>query len=204
MFSGIIREIGKVSSLKIDGESAVLGIEAPMFRESESFQLGDSVAISGVCLTVIRREAGVGYFDLASETRRRTTLGGLNFGSKVNLERSLRFGERLDGHMVQGHVEAVATVISVQQEGNTYRFVFSLPGEVKPYVANKGSISVDGVSLTVCEVTEDTFSVYIIPHTLAATTFHEYCAGTAVNLESDCIARYLKALAEPYLVATNR
>lgn len=205
MFSGIIREMGTVVHLETGDEKAVLGIKAPMFAadSADPFGLGDSVAISGVCLTVVKLADGSAWFDLASETRRKTTLGLLEPGSIVNLERSLRFGERLDGHLVQGHVEAVGEVLSREDEGNTFRFLFSLPPAVAPYVAPKGSICIDGVSLTVGEVSSESFAVYIIPHTMKMTTFDKYRQGTKVNLESDCIARYLEQLARPYLVQAS-
>lgn len=201
MFSGIIREIGQVRSLEQLGENIRLGVHASMFAEEQedSFCQGDSVSVSGVCLTCVLCEAGVSYFDLATETRRVTTLGGLTPGRLVNLERSLRFGERLDGHLVQGHVDAVSEVTKVEEQENTFRFEFSLPKNIRCYVAPKGSIAVDGVSLTVGETTEQSFSVYIIPFTMQETTFSQYVAGTRVNIETDCIARYLQRLAEPYL-----
>lgn len=204
MFSGIIKEIGKIVSLELSGEDAVLGVCAPMFSSAPPEQpvAGDSVAICGVCLTVTRIQDGAAYFDLASETRRCTTLGRLAIDSQVNLERSLRFGERLDGHLVQGHVDAVAELLRVSQEENTYRFEFSLPSNVSEYAVPKGSIAIDGVSLTVGEVSGESFSVYIIPFTISETIFSEYAPGSKVNIESDCVARYLKKLALPYSAAS--
>lgn len=201
MFSGIIKQTGVVTSLDIESEQVVLGISSKIFYENEGDKVcvGDSVAVNGVCLTVTSIDEGVAFFDLATETCRRTTLTSLSLGVKVNLERSLRFGERLDGHLVQGHVDAIGELIEKEEEENTVRFLFSLPEAGKEFIAPKGSISIDGVSLTVGEVSENAFGVYIIPYTLSETIFGDYKVGDKVNLETDCIARYLKQLVEPYL-----
>ena len=206
MFSGIIREIGKVKSLTLQGDTARLGVVSQIFSQSaeDRAKVGDSIAISGVCLTItgiIEQEA---FFDLASETRRVTTLGGLTPSSEVNLERSLRFGERLDGHLVQGHVDAIAELRAIEDQGNTIRFEFSVPSSAAVYLAAKGSVAIDGVSLTVGAVEGKLFSVYIIPYTLQETTFKHYRVGTRVNIETDCVARYLEKLAIPYLSGKER
>lgn len=200
MFSGIIKEIGTVAKLELVGDIARLYVQAPMFGADaeEAIGPGDSVAVSGVCLTVTQVEHGAARFDLASETRRVTTLGLLETGTEVNLERSLRFGERLDGHLVQGHVDAVCKVESIKVEENTSRYLFSMSKQIAAFVAPKGSIAIDGVSLTVGEVTGNTFSVYIIPYTMQETTFKNYRNGTPVNIETDCVARYISKLAAPY------
>jgi riboflavin synthase len=200
MFSGIIKEIGTVAKLEIIGDKAQLYVQAPMFspQAEETMHPGDSVAVSGVCLTVTQIQEGAARFDLASETRRVTTLGLLDVGAQINLERSLRFGERLDGHLVQGHVDAISRVESIKVEENTSRYVFSMSKQIAAFIVPKGSVSIDGVSLTVGEVAENNFSVYIIPYTMQETTFQNYKNGTLVNIETDCVARYISKLAAPY------
>lgn len=203
MFSGIISEIGIVASLVLDGEQVELGIKAAMFSGPELPTIGASIAVSGVCLTVTRLESGVAYFALASETLRRSALGTMQTNSKVNLERSLRLGDRLDGHLVLGHVDATAEILDRTQEANTVCFQVTSPHEIAALIATKGSITIDGVSLTVGEVTNDAFFVYVIPHTLKETTMHEYQPGRKVNVEADCIARYVQRLHSGYIPGGN-
>lgn len=190
MFSGIVKDRGEV----VGAVTSTLRIRAPLFAEVRA-QIGDSVSVSGVCLTIREQLGSEAVFDLASETRRRTILGGLNSGSRVNLEPSLRLGEALHGHFVLGHVDEVGEVLAMVSEGeNTQRLTITLPRAVSRYVVPKGSIAVDGVSLTVGEVDDRSFSVYLIPHTVAVTTLSELRVGQQVNLEADCIARYLEKL----------
>lgn len=200
MFTGIIQATGRVKSISATAAAnGRLEIESALFLatgDRTAPAVGDSVAISGVCLTVTAIENERASFDLASETVRRTTLGGLETGSAVNLERSLRMGDSLDGHLVQGHVDAVSEVIAVAEEGETTAIRIKLPAVISGLVAQKGSISIDGVSLTVGPVDRESFTVYIIPHTRTATTLGSFRPGRLVNLEADCIARYVaRALA---------
>ncbi|MCB0322150.1 MAG: riboflavin synthase [Bdellovibrionales bacterium] len=191
MFSGMVRAIGIVEQ----ADQAVLAVRAPLLAD---VVIGASICVSGVCLSVVTLEGDCAYFDLGSETRRCTTLGSLKVGARVHLEPSVRFSDTIDGHLVQGHVDATARVLSCADEGNTVRFECSLPEPVRRYVVPKGAIAIDGVSLTVGEVEADRFAVYIIPHTLEQTLFSEYREGSEVNIEADMIARYLDRLAAPY------
>lgn len=199
MFNGIIEEVGTVTALEKSGESARLFVRAKMFElsaEEARKQLGRSFANSGVCLSAISFEDGTAGFDLASETLRATTLGTLKVGDKVNLERALEWGGRIDGHLVQGHVDTVAGIVARTEEQNTLKFVIELPASIKHLLAAKGSIAISGVSLTVGEVQENNFSVYIIPQTVECTTFKNLRAGDKVNLEVDVLARYTARILE--------
>lgn len=193
MFSGIVREIGTIRRLEKAEESWKLFVDAPMFADAQGgagVALGDSVAVCGVCLTHTAEAPNLGSFDIATETRRVTKLGDLELGQKVNLERSLAVGERLDGHFVSGHVDVVSEVLSIEKTSNTQEVQVSLPEKIRPYIAEKGSVAIDGVSLTVGSVSLVTFSVYVIPHTFEQTLFSEYSPGTKVNIEVDVLARY--------------
>src|SRR6478672_3067861 len=181
MFTGLIREVGRVVSFE-DGR---LTIEA-----TEEAALGDSIAIDGVCLTVVAHEQGTLAFQAVPETLGRTSLGTLEAGSRVNLEPALRVGEALGGHYVQGHVDGVGTVRSVEPEGEGKRMAFDAPPELLRYVVEKGSIAVQGTSLTVAAVDEHGFDVALIPHTLAVTTLGALEPGARVNLEADVLAKY--------------
>ena len=189
MFSGIIEAIGVVRVN--DPQLGQLAIECTLFA-TESPKLGDSIAVSGVCLTVTKKEGELLYFDLASETRRCTSLGNLKIGSSVNLERSLRVGDRLHGHFVQGHVDAVGEILRIDRESNTWRFECELPAALNQLVVRKGSIAVNGVSLTVGETTAESFSFYVIPHTFNETNFSTLTPGEQVNIEADMLSRYVQ------------
>ena len=188
MFTGIVREVGSVASL--DGARLVVG--APETAESAS--IGDSVAVAGVCLTVVERDAGRLAFDVVPETLARTALAGLEPGSAVNLEPSLRVGDQLGGHVVQGHVDAVGSVRSVTPEGDSRRVWVDAPEGIVRYCIEKGSIAVDGVSLTVAAFDDEGFEVALIPHTLAATTLGRLRPGDAVNLEADVLGKVVERL----------
>jgi len=189
MFSGIIEALGTVR--ENDANLARLVIESALF-EAEPPDLGDSIAICGVCLTVAKRQDANLHFDLASETRRVTTIGELTIGASVNLERSLRVGDRIHGHFVHGHVDAVSTVLRIDCESNTWRFECELPEALRQLAVRKGSIAVDGVSLTIGETTAESFSFYVIPHTFSETTFSQLKVGQRVNLEADMLSRYVQ------------
>ena len=187
MFTGIVEERGRV---RIPGRR--LEIEASTV--SEDAALGDSIAVNGVCLTVSGRENGHLEFDLADETLERSTLGGLAAGDPVNLERPVTPVTRLGGHIVQGHVDAVGTVTARQPAEGGETMSIRVPDELRSYIVEKGSIAVDGVSLTVADVEDHGFTVALIPHTLAATTLGGVAAGDEVNLEVDLIAKYVESL----------
>jgi riboflavin synthase len=188
MFTGLVREVGTVASM-VDGR---LTIEAP--ETCQGVQLGDSVAIDGVCLTVVACVDSTLSFDAVPETLARTALGTLDQGSRVNLEPALRAGDALGGHYVQGHVDGVGSVESVAPEGEGRRVRFGAPAELLRYIVEKGSIAVQGTSLTVAAVDDAGFEVALIPHTLQATTLGTLEPEQPVNLETDVLAKYVEKL----------
>lgn len=194
MFTGLVETQGKVVELRPDPPGVRLVIDAGSV--SDGVQLGDSIAVNGCCLTVVEMEASQLSFDAGSETLSRTNLGKLGPGSPVNLERSMRVGDRLGGHYVSGHIDAVGTLDERQDDEDWSTFWFRVPAEVSKHLVGKGSIAVDGVSLTVVAVTEDRFSVALIPHTLEVTTLGQLATGDPVNLETDILAKYVERLLE--------
>jgi riboflavin synthase len=192
IFTGLVMEIGRVRSMDLRSEGAYLVIEAR--KVLEGTHLGDSISINGVDLTVT--EMGDGHFsaDASVETLKRTTLGGLGAGRRVNLERALGVGERLGGHMVQGHVDGTGELMSVTREGNAYRVRVRFPRDLGRYIAMKGSICVDGISLTVAGLGRDWFDVVVIPHTWRETTLRGLKSGDQVNVEVDVLAKYVERL----------
>jgi len=193
MFTGIIVATGRLVSIVARDGDLDLGIDAAAL-DAERIAVGDSVSVQGVCLTVTRVDGAVFHADVSRETMAKTTLGALGRGARVNLEPSLRAGDPLGGHLVSGHVDAVGTLITVSEDGRSWRLQFELPASLMRYVAPKGSICVDGVSLTVNEVREQRFEVNVIPHTREVTTLGELRAGASVNIEIDVIARYIERL----------
>jgi len=192
MFSGIIEELGRVRSIQPVGEAVRLTIEAT--EVPRDVRISDSVAVNGVCLTVTDVEPTSVSFDVIPETLSKTSIGRLVIGSPVNLERALRVGDRLGGHFVQGHVDATGEVIAVYTEGEWYMITVRAPEEVRPYLIPHGSISIDGVSLTVARLSGDEFSVALIPHTLKLTNLGDKKPGDIVNLEGDMIGKYVVSL----------
>jgi riboflavin synthase len=188
MFTGIVREIGTVAAF----DGARLIVSAP--ETAESAGTGDSVSIAGVCLTVVESEDGRLSFDVVPETLARTALAGLDPGDSVNLEPSLRVGDQLGGHVVQGHVDTVGRVRSVEPEGDSRRLWVDAPQSVVRYCLEKGSIAVDGVSLTVAALDDHGFEVALIPHTLEATTLGRLELGDEVNLEADVLGKVVERL----------
>jgi riboflavin synthase len=193
MFTGIVEELGRVRSLEDRAGGARLVVRCATVNGDSS--VGDSVAVNGVCLTAVEVTGEALSFDLARETLDRSTLGGLRAGDPVNLERPLTLATRLGGHLVQGHVDGVAPVRYVDRNGAGASIRIALPPPLRPYVVEKGSIAVDGVSLTVTVVDDEGFEVALIPHTLAATTLGERGPGDGVNLEADVVAKYVENLA---------
>ncbi|WP_207456162.1 riboflavin synthase [Azospirillum sp. SYSU D00513] len=191
MFTGIITDIGRVRAVERQGDTRFT-IETAF--DMEEVAIGASIAHNGCCLTVV--EKGTGWFDVqvSAETLSKTTLGGWAEGTRINLERSLKLGDELGGHLVYGHVDGVAAVAEVRPEGDSLRITFQAPAELARYVASKGSVALDGVSLTVNEVEGDRFGVNLIPHTQTATTFGALKAGDRVNMEVDMLARYVARL----------
>lgn len=193
MFTGIIAAIGKVESVQPSGGDLRIKVSTEKLDLSD-VSLGDSIAVNGVCLTVVEMtEAGVS-FDVSNETLDRTSLGQATESYQVNLEKALAVGDRLGGHMVSGHVDGLGKVIQMESSARSVRFRIEVPANLERYVAEKGSICIDGVSLTVNSVGPGWFEVNIIPHTMQETVISDYKEGTEVNLEVDLIARYLERL----------
>jgi len=188
VFTGIVREVGRVEAVEERGESVRLVVRAP--ETAAGTAVGDSVALAGVCLTAVEVVDGTVAFDAVPETLRRSTLGRLEAGGGVNVEPALRAGEPLGGHIVQGHVDGVGRIRRVDDDG----IEVEAPAEVIRYCVEKGSIAVDGVSLTISGLRDGAFEVALVPHTLAETTFGALAAGDQVNLEVDVLAKYVEKL----------
>jgi riboflavin synthase len=193
MFTGIIQAVGEVAAMQPSGGDLRLRIRTGKLP-LEDVALGDSICTSGVCLTVIELPGDGFWADVSVETLDFTTLGSLETGSRVNLEKALTPQSRLGGHIVSGHVDGVGEVVSLKEDARSIRFVLRAPDALAKYIAHKGSICVDGTSLTVNAVNGAEFDLNIIPQTMAETIFGEYRPGTRVNLEVDVIARYLERL----------
>jgi riboflavin synthase len=195
MFTGIISDIGTIERVAQQGDTRV---RISTSYDTTTIDLGASIACSGVCLTVVDKGPGWFAVDVSGETISRTAQGQWTEGRRLNLERALRLGEELGGHIVTGHVDGIGEVVSVVEEGGSHRVRIKAGPEIAPFVAPKGSITLDGVSLTVNEVEDDstgvTIGVNIIPHTAAVTTFGSIAAGDAINIEIDVLARYLQRM----------
>ncbi len=191
MFTGIIKDVGELVAI---GQQADPVLTIATGLQLSDMTIGASVACNGVCLTAIAVQHNQFQVQVSAETRARTTLGAWREGERVNLERSLRAGDEMGGHIVSGHIDGTATVSERRAEGDSWRFQFIVPTAVRRYLAPKGSVAVNGVSLTVNEVRADDFGVNIIPHTLGATNFGFLQVGMSVNLEVDLLARYLDRL----------
>lgn len=192
MFTGLIQSVGKVRSLNRQGNSASLQIVSELVKED--LQLGESIAVNGVCLTVTKWDESSFTADVSPETLDCTNLGALRPSTQVNLERALRLSDRLGGHLVSGHIDCVATVRRRYRDQNAIRFEFNVPKDAMRYLVEKGSVAVDGISLTVNSVSELSFSVAIIPHSLEKTTLLSCSEGAKVNIETDLIGRYVERL----------
>ena len=195
MFTGIVRELGSVEALDGGKDGIRLRVHSP--ETAAQAVVGDSVALNGVCLTVTGIDGGALFFDAVPETLSRSTLGSLRAGLAMNVEPALRAGEPLGGHIVQGHVDGVGHVRTVEPEGEGARIEIEAAPEVLRYCVEKGSIAVEGVSLTVAALAKDTFTVALIPHTLGATTLGALQPGDDVNLEVDVVAKYVERLIGP-------
>lgn len=190
MFTGLIEELGKVQSLTGLGESYRLTVGAK--KVLQDLAIGDSVAVNGACLTVVAKTDNAFTVDVMPETARHTVIGALHVGEGVNLERTLRFGDRLEGHLVAGHVEGVGRILHRQEDGNAVVFRIGCEKSLTHYIIEKGSVAVDGISLTVTAVEENSFSVSVIPHTAAVTTLGFKRVGDKVNVETDLIGKYIE------------
>jgi len=191
MFTGIIEEIGVVDSVSVEQSSGSLGIKAGAILDD--CRLGDSIAVNGVCLTVCRREQQVLYFDVSPETFRRSNLGTLQRRDQVNLERAMAANGRFGGHLVSGHIDGIGRITSRTREANAVLFTFSTPLDISRFTVEKGSIAVDGISLTITGCDRESFSVAVVPHTLQQTILGNKQPGQTVNLEIDQVAKYIYA-----------
>ncbi|WP_227028946.1 riboflavin synthase [Neorickettsia sennetsu] len=194
MFKGIVQTLGLVTKLIVRDKQIFLAVDAKEL--AQSVELGSSIACNGVCLTVTSITNTELEFYVSQETFSRTNFHALEKGSKVNLETSLRIGDTLDGHFVQGHVDETTMITAIEKTGESHVFTFALTEGISPFITYKGSVCIDGTSLTVNEVFENEFSVNIIPYTWSQTIFHSKKVGDKVNVESDLLARYLKRLFE--------
>jgi riboflavin synthase len=192
MFTGIVRELGSVAAASGGEEGMRLEIDAPL--TALQVEIGGSVSVNGVCLTAESVDGDRLVFHAVPETLSRSTIGGLARGAPVNLEPALRAGDALGGHIVQGHVDGVGRIQSVEAEGEGIRVIVEAPPETMRYCVEKGSVTVDGVSLTIAELDEESFGVTLIPHTLAETTLARLAPGQRVNLEVDVLAKYVERL----------
>lgn len=202
MFTGIIEEVGTVRRVLSGGTAGEISIRAAAVLEGT--HIGDSIAVNGVCLTVTGMTGDGFTADVMPETLRRTNLGRLNSDSRVNLERAMAAGGRFGGHIVSGHIDGVGTIRSMRREENAVWVTIAAPTPILRLIVEKGSIAIDGVSLTVAEVTSETFSVSIIPHTGAQTILLSKRPGEQVNLENDVVGKYVRRLLEPYQTETPK
>ncbi len=193
MFTGIVEDIGTVEAVTRRSKESVITVRVSKIDPRE-LAAGESISVSGVCLTVTSLEGDTFTVDASRETLSRTTLGKLRAGGAVNLERSLRAGGRMGGHIVSGHVDGVGKVKSKKKRGASVEFRFTAPGDIMKYIVEKGSVAIDGVSLTVNSVGDGEFGVNIIPFTLAETTFGSLRTGRPVNIECDIIGKYVEKL----------
>lgn len=196
MFTGLIEDIGRVTAFTRRGEAGLLSVESTL--PMAEIVIGDSVAVNGACLTVTAKSGRVVTFDVSPESITRTTIGRLHGGSRVNLERALRMGDRLGGHIVSGHIDCCSRLTRIENCSGNHQLYFSLPPEHDRYLVEKGSVTIDGVSLTVNTVSKGGFSVNIIPHTFANTTLEHIRAGDEVNIETDIIGKYVERLVQPW------
>mgnify|MGYP000509372580 CR=1 FL=1 len=194
MFTGIIEELGTIKGVRTQLEGMRLSVSAKVVMDG--MKTGDSIAVNGACLTVTEFDRVSFTADVSGETVNRTNIGKLRVGDKVNLERPLRLSDRLGGHLVSGHVDAVGFIRGMIKKGEVSVFTFETPKDISKYLISKGSVAVDGISLTVNDITGNTFSITVIPHTIKMTTLGFKKIGAAVNLEADMIGKYIEAFAK--------
>lgn len=192
MFTGIVEEVGRVSSIKNSTNSAILTIEAEKVLEES--KIGDSISVNGVCLTVTDISSKSFSADIMHESLKRSSLGELKKGSRVNLERALKLSTRLGGYIVSGHIDGVGKIKSIKKDDNAVWYCIEANEKILKYIIEKGSVAIDGISLTVAEENDKDFSVSVIPHTRAASNLSEKKIGSRVNIENDCIAKYVEKL----------
>lgn len=194
MFTGLVQDIGVIKA--IDAHDGGCRIEVGVSLDVTSVQMGASVACSGVCLTVVEKSNSSLFFDVSTETLSRSIIGSWGVNDAVNVEPSLKLGDEMGGHIVSGHVDAVTKIIDIRSDGESYRLKIAIPYGYEAYIASKGSVTLDGISLTVNEVNEHSFGVNIIPHTWENTTLKFRKAGDDINLEIDTLARYVARMLE--------
>jgi len=193
MFTGIIEAVGNLNAININGQGARVVVSTGLLDMSD-VKLGDSIATNGICLTVVAFDNSSFSADVSNETLTRTGFVNYKTGQAVNLEKAMLPTTRFGGHMVSGHVDAVSNVLAINHDGNSIHYWLSMPNDLAPYIAEKGSITIDGISLTINGLKQDKFRLTIVPHTTAQTIIHKYQVGTKVNLEVDLIARYIERL----------
>jgi len=193
MFTGIIEAVGTIKAININAQGARLVIATNNLNMSD-VKLGDSIATNGICLTVVDYDQNSYSVDVSNETLNRTGFASYDVGMAVNLEKAMLASTRFGGHMVSGHVDGVSEILSITNNGNSIEYWLSMPGDIAHYIAEKGSVTIDGTSLTVNALSDGKFRLTIVPHTVKETVFAHYQVGTKVNLEVDLIARYLERL----------
>lgn len=196
MFTGLIESEGIITRVERKEGGALIEVYAPEF--GRDMAIGDSVAVDGACLTVVKFIRGAFIADVSSETLDRTTLGGAKQGTKVNLERALRLSDRLGGHLVSGHVDGIGRLLLRHVAGNSTVYQFQVPGTLMAYVVPKGSIAIDGISLTVAQIKGESFAAAVVPHTEEVTTLKEKAIGSPVNVEVDILGKYVKRFVDVY------
>ena len=196
MFSGIIEKTGRISRIERNTDGARLAVSVDSFMDG--VKLGDSIALNGTCITVVSFDSSSFESDLSNETLKKTTLGNLEVGDDCNLEKAMLLNERIGGHLVSGHIDGLGKVESIEKDGESFWFKIKADKQIMKYVVYKGSIAVDGISLTVAECDNSSFSVAIIPHTLECTTLNNKKVDSKVNLEVDMIGKYVEKLVSPY------
>jgi riboflavin synthase len=196
MFTGLIETTGRVAAFSRQGEAGLLSVASDL--PTEEIAIGDSVAINGACLTVTAKSSSSLTFDVSPETLTRTTIGKLRSGDRVNLERAMKLGDRLGGHIVSGHVDCCGKLSRSETRSGNHLLQFAIPSAHARYLVEKGSVTIDGISLTVNSVTQEGFSVNIIPHTMANTTLAQLRSGDTVNIETDIIGKYVERLTTPW------
>ncbi|MGA1867143.1 MAG: riboflavin synthase [bacterium] len=202
MFTGIIETLGSVISMEKTAEGARLTVEATF--SSERAKIGDSIAVNGVCLTIVKLSQNTFSFDISLSTLKASNLGGLSFGQRVNLERALKFDQRLDGHLVTGHIDTTVPIVSIVREGSSFKFAITVPQEYYENIVPRGSIALDGISLTITELEREQCWITIIPHTRDNTNLKYKKEGDCLNLETDIIGKYIQRQVRAHADFKNR